>query len=633
MPRAPDVRRKTPINNFKNALMKKFLFTVSILALWPARLPAQTPAPSANARQPATTGKQPPRQPQRAPSASFDLNEYGVQFSLQPRLVVVMAALDAAGFDPAPGKPASAFRLRVREDQSRLDPDLRAQLRRFYESHRLRQPSATPGDQAARYVSLAFALGQPPTFEAPPRADDLFEGVADVLDFAPLLREFYRRSGIGERLPSYLADYRAEGDRLRRQTGEMIKTTLDYLHTRPVVSTVERVRAPATGDKKKDAQKPNFTEYVHDRRFLVVPDLLAAPGAVNFRVVGDDYYVVVPPGVDPSSSEVRRAYLQYVVDPLVHRFNRDIALKRADVQSVLDERAKLTPGGASPSVFESVARSLVVAADARIGAQARLADLQSRAALRLRASKDSDRAALTREVQDERQSIDDEATAQLADAYERGAVLAFYFAEQLKEQESAGFDFSDAIPDVLARLDAARELRRPAEYAAARSRVAAAREKSLKEAMSVSPADANEAARREGLIKSLDEVSRMLQSRDYAGAEQRLRAMLTEYKGEPRVFFALGQTWSTGAADAANDETRDARLNNALINYGNAIQNADRDNDLTLIARAHLARGRIFAFLERNDEALKEFDAAIKIGEVSGTAYNEALAEKKKLQP
>jgi hypothetical protein len=613
--------------------MKTFLLIISILALTPARLTAQSAAQSSNVQPPATTKAQPQRQPARASNASFDLSEYGVQFSLQPRLVVLMTALDAAGFDPAPGKPASAFRLRVREDQSRLDPDLRAQLRRFYESHKLRQPSATPADQAARYVSLAFVLGPPPTFDAPPRADDLFEGVADVLDFAPLVREFYQRSGIEERLPSYLAEYRAEGDRLRRQTGEMIKIVLNYMHTRPVASTVERVRAPATGDKKKDAQKPKFTEYVHDRRFLVVADPLAAPGAVNFRVIGDDYYVVIPPGVDPSSSEVRRAYLQYVVDPLVHRFNRDIALKRTDVQGILDERAKVTPGGASPSVFDAVARSLVVAADARIGAQARLADLQSRAAARLQASKDSERAALTKEMQDERASIEDEATAQLADAYERGAVLAFYFAEQLKDQESAGFDFSDAIPDVLARLDAARELRRPEEYAAARARVAAAREKSMKEAMSVSPADANEAARRAQLIKSLDEVSRMLQSRDYAGAEVRLRAMLQEYKGEPRVFFALGQAWSTGAADAANDETRDARLNNALINYGNAIQNADRDNDLSLISRAHFARGRIFTFLERNDEALKEFDAAIKIGEVSGGSYNEAVAAKKKLQP
>jgi hypothetical protein len=41
--------------------------------------------------------------------------------------------------------------------------------------------------------------------------------------------------------------------------------------------------------------------------------------------------------------------------------------------------------------------------------------------------------------------------------------------------------------------------------------------------------------------------------------------------------------------------------------------------------------GRIFAFHDQNDEAIKEFDAAIKIGPVAGGAYNDALAGKRKL--
>jgi hypothetical protein len=589
----------------------------------PAQSPAATPTPQARTQAP------------RPVSSSFDLAEYGVRFSLEPRLVVMMAALDAAGFDPAPGKTPSTFRARVRADQQSLDPELRTRLQRFYETHKLQNPSATPAEQAARYVSLAFALGPPPTFDAPPSADDLFEGAADVLDFAPILRDFYRRSGIEERLPSYLAEYRAEGDLMRRRAIEMVKTTLNYLHTRPVTTAIERVavRAPATGDKKKNNQTA-FTTREHDRRFLIVTDLLAAPDAVNLRVVGDDYYAVVPPGTDPASSEVRRAYLQYVIDPLVLHFNRDIALKRADVQSILDARAKLTPNGAAmPTAFDAVARSLVVAADASMMAQARLSELSSRASSRAQTASDTERAALTREVQDERAHIEDEWTAQLADAYERGAVLDFYFAEQLREQESAGFDFADAIPDIVSRIDPARELRRPEEFAAARARVEAARREAAKEASRLAPADEHEAQRRAELFKNLDEVSRMLQANKYPEAEQRLRALLADYNGEPRIFFALGQTWSTGAADATNEETRDTRLNNALANYGNAIQMADRANDLALISRAHVARGRILAFLKRNDEALKEFDAALQIGEVSGGAYKEAGDLKKKLQP
>jgi hypothetical protein len=41
--------------------------------------------------------------------------------------------------------------------------------------------------------------------------------------------------------------------------------------------------------------------------------------------------------------------------------------------------------------------------------------------------------------------------------------------------------------------------------------------------------------------------------------------------------------------------------------------------------------GRIHAFLDNPTEASKEFDEAIKIGDVRGGAYKEAIEEKKKL--
>ena len=41
--------------------------------------------------------------------------------------------------------------------------------------------------------------------------------------------------------------------------------------------------------------------------------------------------------------------------------------------------------------------------------------------------------------------------------------------------------------------------------------------------------------------------------------------------------------------------------------------------------------GRILAFLDRKDEALKEFDAAISIGDVAGGAYKDAIEGKRKL--
>src|SRR5215831_8274264 len=68
--------------------------------------------------------------PQNRPATSFDLTDYGVQVQPDARLIVMMAALDAAGFDPTPaGREPSAFRRLVRKDQESLDPALRQRMK------------------------------------------------------------------------------------------------------------------------------------------------------------------------------------------------------------------------------------------------------------------------------------------------------------------------------------------------------------------------------------------------------------------------------------------------------------------------------------------------------------------------
>src|SRR5712691_2535479 len=42
---------------------------------------------------------QPSRLPQR-PDTSFEISDYGVELQSDPRLIIVMAALETAGFDP-----------------------------------------------------------------------------------------------------------------------------------------------------------------------------------------------------------------------------------------------------------------------------------------------------------------------------------------------------------------------------------------------------------------------------------------------------------------------------------------------------------------------------------------------------
>src|SRR5947208_294448 len=105
--------------------MRREYFNATVLAtvlLLPGNIAHAQNAASAPAPQRplAQTSQAQPRQ------AGFDLSEYGVRIQPEPRLIVMMATLDAAGFDPTPkGEEPSAFRAQVRRDQAGLDEDLR----------------------------------------------------------------------------------------------------------------------------------------------------------------------------------------------------------------------------------------------------------------------------------------------------------------------------------------------------------------------------------------------------------------------------------------------------------------------------------------------------------------------------
>ena len=568
---------------------------------------------------------------QQRQGATFEISEYGVDFQADQRLIVVMAALEAAGFDPVPpGREATGFRAKVRKDLANLDPDLRARMKTFYERNRLPAP-ATAADQAARFVSLALALGPLPALEAPARDNDMPAGLLEVLDFAPLVQEFYRRSGIDGHMVEYVRAYQAEGDRLRAPATEMVRSLLTYLHTRPITTSSERVevKAPTT---KKDKEQKRYTFRTKDRRFLILPDLLTPRGAINFRIITDDYYAIVPEGTDPASSELRRAYLQYVIDGLVLRFNRDVALRRDAIKQILSERQK-AGAQVSPDVFLSAGRSLVAAADARYVEMRGLEELGRSNRARLAAAKtDADRAAITKNSQIEIKAIQDETVARLAEEYERGAVLAFFFADQLKGIESAGFDLANFFPDMIASFDPVREIRRPSEYAETVQRANAARQARLASRKAAESTSAEAPTGRDAaLVKDLAAVEETMRRKDYNDAEARLKEMLANYPGEPRIFFALGQAASLAAMDATDEEIQAQRLNRALGQYRLAIAAASTETDKAILSRAHESMGRINAFLDNTAEAMKSFDEAIKLGDVRGGAYREALEGKKKL--
>lgn len=634
-------------------MMKKYL-TLSLAALLSAQAaaapsPRQQKSQSQSQTKPSgaqATGQQPATQQQRRAPDAPDLNAYGIQVSPDPRLIAMMAALDAAGWDPTPeGASPSVFREAVRRDTAALDPILRGRMREFFEHYAFKDVADdpkttdvneavryTPADQAARYISLAYTLGQPPAFEAPQRSDDLPSGVLDVLDFVPLLREFYKQSGMDARMSTYVQQHRAAGERLREPSMDMARAVLAYLNTRPETTVVERVKVTdASASKKKKDAKPVTVTHERDRHFRIVPDLLAAPGAINFRATGDDYYAIVPADIDPRQSEIRRAYLQFVIDPLVARFSRDVAARREEIKQLLEKERTRKGRDLSPDVFLAVSRSLVAAADVRMEAVARTRALQVETSRRLQAAttqaqKDSALA----DSKTGQAAIEDASTAQLADSYERGAVLSFYFAEQLKGLEGSGFDVSNFITPMVADFKPEREMTRPAEYASVVARVREARARAAAEranAVESAPTDPARAA----LAKSLADVNELLRVRNYEEAETRLTTLREQHRSEPLVYLALGQTASLSAQEAFDENLQAERLNKALAHFRQAILLSEPDTDRTIILRAHLASGRILAHLERNDDALKEFDAVINASAPTDRFHQEALAEKKKL--
>jgi hypothetical protein len=604
-------------------MIKKAIFAILISVI--AGAAQAQPGPSPRAQTPVA---------QTQTATAFDLSEYGVSLRPDARLIIVMAALDAAGFDPTPaGKESGAFRLLVRKHQANLDPGLRERLKGFFDRNKLPEP-ATPADQAARYVSLAYALGAPPLLDAPERSDDLPSGILAVLDFAPLVREFYKKSGIDERLPSYMRAYQVEGDRLRQPAAEMVRSVLSYLHTRPILVTTERVKVKSP--EKKKSSTNTYSTRMHERRFYVVPDLMAAPGTINLRVIADDYYAIVPESTDPTSSELRRAFMQFVIDPLVLKFNKEIAAQRDQVKLLIEARAK-EDGVVSPDVFVVISRSLVAAADSRYEESNRLAAVTYIQRRRLEQAKDqAARQAIAKEAEARRAAIADETTARLAEEYERGAVLDFFFAERLRDWQASGFDIANFFGEMITGFDPARESKRPTETSVARERALAARKAHPRYSVwLIDPASEGretvDTSRNAALVKRLTEVEKLLQTRNYEEAETRLKVLVQENPGEPRLFFTMAQTASLWARDTTDDQLQSQRLNRALANYRLAVAAAMPESDKVLLSRAHEAMGRILAFLDNNAEAMKEFEAAIRIGDVTGGAYRDAIEGKRKL--
>lgn len=591
--------------------MKRVLFLISVSAFAFINVFSQTT---------------PPTNLQNAKSAAADLITYGVRVEPDKRLIVVMAALESAGVETTSlSQNGEAFRQKLKTDLS-VDAALRRKMTDFVRQYKQRHSSAAPAEIIAPFVSLAYALGPVPELTEPARTADLPADLLEVLDFAPFVREFYKNSKIEAKLPEYVRLYQVEGDKMSGAAAVMIKSLLDYLHTKPALTLVERTKSEAQDPKNKNKKIEVLKPVERERRFFIVPDLLASTGTVNFRNVRDDYYVVVPPNTNLRISEARRAYLQYVLDPLILKNGKDIAPFRENIKQLLDTRRKENEN-ISPDIFLAVLRSLVAAVDAK-EIEFRRVDYATNLA-RQKINKTADveaKKAISAQLSKDKQVYADETAITLSEAYERGAVLAFYFAEQLKGLENSGFDISSSFRDMILSLNTAKESNRLAEVAEARRRGIAAREERRKSSAQQIAADNQAIDRTIALKAKLDQIETVTKAKNYAESETQLKNLLNEYPNEAGIYYALGRVASLSAEGTFDEGLRDKRLEDARLNYGNAIRQANPVTNQALIQLSYVALGRIFEFYDDNESALKAYQAAEKLGNVTGGAQNEAKA-------
>ena len=578
--------------------------------------------------------------------------------------MIVLATLEAARTTNAAGEdvpvissPLSAegsrFRELLKSDLAALPADLRQRISQFVTAHKKRYPNLSDAELVAPFISMAYALTPAPELNDPVVMTELPGNLLDVLDFSPLVRDFYRRSSMSGNINEYVKTYQKVADgRLRTSAREMVSEILTYLNTRPVTTVTEKVKTETQKNKRTTLKSVEVRE--RERSFTLVPELLAPVATVNFVNVKDDYFVIVPAELsaerDLSSSDVRRGFLQFVVDPLVYALGKEIETIRPTVKKILEERRKVDPT-TSPDVYLTISRSLVAAIDSRQAENVRVKAMTAQARSRVdKAATDVDKRAIVQELEKFKNSLSDETALRMSEDYEKGSLLVFYFAEQLKGFEDSGFDIAPSLKEMILAFDGSRETDRLGQFAEARKRAAAAREERKKNPAAASLIVENPVTNR------LVDIQKLIEAKNYAQAGAELRQLRDKNPNEPRIQYNLGRVASILAENESEAEPQKARLIEAKAAYEQVLKVAlqrfaDFDKarkavpadttvvrraeqnlvDRALLSKTYVALAKIHEFYDERIYALKIYEEAIKIGDVPEGAFSEALTAKARL--
>jgi len=530
------------------------------------------------------------------------LADVNTDVGVDKRVIVMMAALNVAGYDyESNNRQLSALRQQVREDLKSIDPAVVRKLRDHLLAHSKGKIDAAT---VAPYLSLALTLTEPPAFSIETATERLPEDVREITDFVLLLEDFYRAANFSRLLPKYTAVYAAAAQNYGPAAAVAVSAVISYLHTEPILELPPLyVFRPSTQKGgKKDASPPPERLPNRERRFVIMPDLLNTTGAANLRVIRDTYYLLLGPTTEPNVDAMRRGFLTFMIDPFTERQVKEVAAIRNELKKLLEARgSKADPEYIQRSAYFLISDSLVRAIDARM----MVVGMATR-----------------------RKYEEADAIYELSLAYERGAVLVYHFYDRVSAFERAGINLRDYFASLLEKIDFDREGKRLDEYA---QRLARYKQAKFEVATAPPPATISNANERE--VAQILQADELIKARKYADARAILEAVRKERPNNARALFGLAEVSSKQASTITDKDRLEEELFAAVQLYKEAAENASPETEKWLAQRSYVAAGKILDFLEKSDDAAAAYDLAVKLGDVPGGAYQEALKAKQQREP
>lgn len=509
-----------------------------------------------------------------------------------PRQVTISAALLIGGYAGEPDDPAAIpLREEVRKALASIDPDLRKRLTEFYSTNR--RPSLDEATDAIRYRSLGVLMNEPPSFSVAVPRDRIPVDLRDILGFASLAGELFRTPAFRAFLPRLMEI----AELATRQVGNVVTPTvvevLDYLGTEPIpVINVAAIRN-AEGKVTRPAMtrvrklKVYIDPFLSSRRIAVRGDLVDAADEPDHQLPGDRYAVFAGPAIAFEDTALRLGVLKFTLDPIVQRNREEIEKSRGKIDDILAD---------NPPAFERYARAPIsLVSDSLVSAiNARFVEKEG-------GSRNA-------------------GIASVADAHMRGELLTMHFFTRLPRFEEVGREIGVFFPDLLRSLNPVTEVNREKEFIDARNAYELERK--------ANAANATEFA------SEILTADRLIKESKFTDARPILERVLRASANNARATFGLAQVLENvsdpieKSATASEDDrimAQEERLEAAVNLYRKAALNAT-SRELWLASWSHVYAGRILDFLNYREDAVAEYQAAIKVGDVPEGAFKEAQA-------